>query len=295
MTAGEEDTPEFEIDEERIRDLVSDARRSRRTAGVRDVAAAGGRRSTAQLVNDAMLDIESGKRRRVYSTDERPPDVVIRRSRVSTVVLGLLIVAAVFTWKHVLTPPPPPIPGDPVDVVAVLSPAARLAAPLPFEWSTAGADLGERARAIRIGGLIVELERAAGRGDSTVARRFADDIAALVAGLPDGAEAAGLFASVATARLLSSRHALAPFARAAPMALGAWLQGARVAAGNGDVGFFASRQSKESMRLLALIPGASPEVTAASERLETILQRRGLPDFGAAMGALDLLQRELAN
>ncbi len=289
---------EHELDPERLTHLVGGAEPA--PAGrerVREIDAMRRSRSTAQLVEDALLDIESGRRKRKYSTDERPPDVNIRRSRAGVVVLGLLMVVAMFAWKRVLTPPPPPIPGDPVEVVAVLSPAARVSAPMPFEWSAARSDtgsLGERARAIRIGGLIVELERAAARNDST-AQPFADAIAALVAEVPEGAEVAGLFATVPDARLLSSRHALAPFARAAPMALGAWLQGARVAVAGGDAGFFASQRSRESLRLLLSMAAASPEVAAASDRLQTILHRRGLPDFAAAAGALDVLQRELAN
>lgn len=264
---------------------------------MRDVGASGRGKSMAELAAAAVADIESGKRQRTYSTDERPPDVVIRRSRVSTVVLGLLIVVAIFTCKRTLTPPPPPIPGDPVDIVAVLSPAARADSALPFEWTSARSDtgaLGERERAVRIGALLVELERAALRADST-AQRYADAIAALVADVPEGTETAALFATVADARQLSSRRALAPFAREAPMALGAWLHGARVAAAFGDAGFFASLRSKESLRLLMGLPGTSAEVAAARDLLQTILQRRGRPDFAAAGGALEVLEREMAN
>jgi hypothetical protein len=138
------------------------------------------------------------------------------------------------------------------------------------------------------------MERALARDDST-AHEHSDAIAALLGSVPDAGEVAALFATVDDARLLTTRAALAPFARAAPMALGAWLQGARVAATAGDGGFFASLRSRESLRLLMLLPEPSPEVNAGRERLQAILNRRGRPDFTAAIGALEALQRELAN
>jgi hypothetical protein len=280
-------------EEEKLRHLVGGHDAPRRTSGTREIRDSG-RRSLAEIAELAVADIESNKPRRKYSTDDRPPEVVIRRSRVGIVALGLLIVVAIFTWKKTLTPPPPPIPGDPVEIVAVLSPAARGSAALAPEWSTIASGLGERARAVRIGALIVEMERAVTRDDST-AHTHSEAISALLANTPDAAEVAGLFATLEDARQLTSRAALAPFARAAPMALGAWLQGARVAAAAGDAGFFASQRSRESVRLLLLLPNVSPEVQAARERLDAILLRRGRPDFAAAIGALEVLQRELAS
>jgi hypothetical protein len=280
-------------EEEKLRHLVGGHEPQPKKETAREIGAASAGKSMAELAAAAIADIESDKARRKYSTDDRPADVRIRRSRVGVVALGLLIVVGIFAWKRTLTPPPPPIPGDPIEVVAVLSPAARLSAALAPEWS-AGAELGERERAIRIGALIVEMERAVSRDDST-AHEHSDAISALLAGVPEATEVAALFARVEDARLLTTRAALAPFAREAPTALGAWLQGARVAATAGDVGFFASRRSRESLRLLLLLPGVSPEVQAARERLDTVLRRRGRPDFGAAIGALEVLQRELAN
>jgi hypothetical protein len=287
-------------EEEKLRHLTgahdSDGPK-RRTSGTREIGNTLGEKSLGELAAAAIADIESNKPRRKYSTDERPPDVVIRRSRISTVILGILIVVGVFVGKRALTPPPPPIAGDPVEVFAVLSPAARITPALTPEWSSARGDegaLGERERAIRIGALIVEMERAVAREDST-AHVHAEAIAALVAEVPDAAEVAGLFANIADARALSSRRALAPFAREAPMALGAWMQGSRVAAAAGDAGFFASLRSRESMRLLLSLPGVSPEVETARGLLDTILRRRGRPDFIAVSGALEILQRELAN
>jgi hypothetical protein len=284
-------------EEEKLRHLVGGHEGpKRRTSGTREIGGSA-ELSMDELAAAAIADIESNKPRRKYSTDDRPPEVHIGRSRVSTVILGVLIVVAVFVARNALKPLPPPIPGDPVEVAAVLSPAARAASALVPEWTSAhgpNGPIGERERAIRIGGLIVEMERAVARDDST-AQVYSDAISALLSEVPDGAEVAGLFATVDEARLLTSRRALAPFAREAPMALGAWLQGARVAAAAGDVGFFASLRSKESMRLLLGLPSVSPEVETARGMLDTILRRRGRPDFVAVSGALEVLQRELAN
>jgi hypothetical protein len=281
-------------EEEKLRHLVGGHEPQAKQETAREIGAVGGGKSMAEIAAAAIADIESDNARRKYSSDEGPGDVVVRRSRVGIVALGLLIVVGIFTWKRTLTPPPPPIPGDPVEVVAVLSPAARAAPALEPEWSLLAGGLGESERAVRIGSLIVEMERAVARDDST-AHVHSDAIAALLAGVPDAVEVAGLFATLEDARLLTTRAALAPFARAAPMALGAWLQGARVASAAGDAGFFASRRSQESLRLLMLLPGVSPEVQTARERLDAILRRRGRPDFAAATGALEVLQRELAN
>jgi hypothetical protein len=289
-------------EEEKLRHLTGahDASgRPRRNSGAREIGGALSQKSMGELAAAALADIESNKPRRKYSTDEAPPEVVIRRSRVKIVVLGVLVFVLVRVASTTLKPGPPPIPGDPVEVFAVLSPAAQAGVPVTPEWSSArageGGTLGERERAIRIGALIVEMERDVARSDSTMAQGHAEAIAAILSEVAEGSDAAGLFTNLKEARALSSRHALAPFAREAPMALGAWIQGARVAALLGDAGFFASLRSRESMRLLLGMQGVTPEVQTARDLLDTILRRRGLPDFTAASGALEILQRELAN
>lgn len=287
-------------EEEKLRHLIgghTDGPR-RRNSGTREIGDVGSGKSMGELAAAAIEDIRSDKARRKYSTDERPPEVTIGRSRLSIAVLGVTVFVAVRVAMSTFKPLPPPIPGDPVDVVAILSPASQSGVPVTPEWSAAHVDtgaLGERERAVRIGALIVEMERGIARSDSLGAQASADAIAALVADVPDGAEVAGLFAHLEDARLLSSRAALAPFARAAPMALGAWLHGARIATITRDAGFFASLRSKESMRILLEMSQVSPEVETARDRLDKVLRVRGRPDFAAAAGALEIIQRELAN
>ncbi|MHB1313695.1 MAG: hypothetical protein ACYC3L_16875, partial [Gemmatimonadaceae bacterium] len=211
-----------------------------------------------ELIGDAMAEIEKERGpRRKYSTSERPPDVVIRRRRRSYLVLAVACAIAVVAWQRVLHRPPP-VPSDPVELVAVLSPVAAAMPALAPEWSaTRGVSdsLTERGRAVRIGALLVELERSFVRGDSS-APVPGDAIAALLADQSDGAEVGALFAGgTADARRPEARHALAPLVRIAPMGIGGWLQAGRVAAAAGDAGFFASTRSKESLRLLLTIPG----------------------------------------
>ncbi|MFA6165458.1 MAG: hypothetical protein WC700_02500 [Gemmatimonadaceae bacterium] len=291
------DTP---LDEDRLRELVGDAPRA--DAGgdaVYDVAVAGrSPKRVEALAAAAVAAIEAERRpRRKYSGDERPPDVVIRRRRTSYVVLAMACAGAVFAWSRVLHRPPP-VPSDPVELVAVLSPAAAAGPAVTPEWSLVRGvsdSLSERGRAVRIGALLVEFERAWVRNDLS-AQAPGDAIAALLANEPDGAEVGALFAGGPTeARLPTARHALTPHVRAAPMGVGGWLQAARVAAAAGDAGFFAGTRSRESLALLLDMPGVTPDVQAARDRLDKLLRRRGRPDFAAAADALELLQRELAN
>lgn len=286
------------LDEDHLRELIGDAPSAEPDA-VHEIAAPvrtpqGVEALAAQAV--AAIEAERGPRRK-YSGKERPPDVVIRRKHTSYVILAVVCAIAAFAWSRVLRRPPP-VPSDPVDLVTVLSPVAAASPARAPEWSAVRGvsdSLSERGRAMRIGALIVEFERAWVRADSS-APVFGDAIAALLADQPDGAEVGALFAGgSAEARLPSARHALAPLVRAAPMGVGGWLQAARVAAAVGDAGFFAGTRSKESLSLLLELPGVTPETQSARDRLDKLLRRRGRPNFVAVSDALDLLQRELAN
>lgn len=244
----------------------------------------------------AAIEAERGPRRK-YSTDERPPDVVIKRKHVSYVLLPVVCGIAFVVWSRVLHRPPP-VPSDPVELAAALSPAAAASPALSPEWNVVRGvsdSLSERGRAVRVGALLVELERAWTRADSSAAVP-GDGIAALLADQPDGAEVGALFAGgTAESRLPSARQSLAPFVRTAPMGVGAWLQAGRVASAARDAGFFASARSKESLALLLEMPGVSAEGQAARDRLDKLLHRRGRPNFAAVADALEFLQRELAN
>ncbi len=288
------------LDEDRLRELIGDAPSANADGDtVHEIAVrARSPKAAAALAAAAVAAIEAehGPRRK-YSASTRPPDIVIRRRRTSYVVLPVACAIAVFAWSRVLHRPPP-VPSDPVDLVMLLSPVAVAGPALAPEWSAVRGvsdSLSERGRAVRIGALLVEFERASVRGDSS-APAFGDAIAALLADQPDGADVGARFAGgTADARLPSARHALAPLVRAAPMGIGGWLQAARVAASVGDAGFFASTRSKESLALLLEAPGVTPEARAARDRLDQLLQLRGRPNSAAVSGALELLQRELAN
>lgn len=287
------------LDLERLKELVGEpAAPAGDNEFVHEIAPAGSPKSVEKLAAAAVAAIEAdvGPRRK-YSSAVRPPALEVNRKRTSYYLLALVtLVAAIVGYRTLHRPPP--VPGDPVALVAVLSPAAAASAGLAPEWSaTRGVSdsLSERGRAVRIGALLVEFERASARGDST-AQRWADAIAALLADQPDGIEAAAIFAGGgAVARLPDARHKLAPLVRAAPMAVGGWLQAARVASAAGDAGFFASVKSRESLAMLLAMRGVSPEVQAARDRLQQLLRRRGRPDFAVVADALELIQAELAN
>jgi hypothetical protein len=288
------------LDEDRLRELIGDAPPANADGDVVHEIAVPARSpkvvKALAAAAVAAIEAERGSRRK-YSANERPPDFVIRRRRTSYVGLAIVCAIAAFVWSRVLRRPPA-VPSDPVELVTVLSPAAAASPPLAPEWSAVRGvsdSLSERGRAMRVGALLVELERAWMRGGSSAAAS-GDGIAALLAGQPDGAEVGAIFAGgSAEARLPAARHALSPLVRVAPMGVGGWLQAARVAAAAGDAGFFASTRSKESLALLLEVPGVTPETEAARDRLDKLIHRRGRPNFAAVSEALELLQRELAN
>lgn len=287
------------LDLERLKELVGEpAEAVGDDEVVHEIAPARRPRSLDNLAAAAMTAIEAdvGPRRK-YSPAVRPPALEVNRKRTSYYLLALVtLVAAIVGYR--LLHRPPPVPSDPIALVAVLSPAAAASAGLAPEWSVmrgVSDSLSERGRAVRVGALLVEFERATARGDST-AQRWADAIAALLVDQPDGVEVAAIFAGGGdAARAPDARHKLAPLVRAAPMAIGGWLQAARVASAAGDAGFFASARSREMLAMLLATPGVSPEVQTARDRLEQLLSRRGRPDFAVAADALQLIQSELAN
>ena len=290
--------PDKPLDVERLKELIVDPSAPRGEGeAVHEIAPARKKLSVEELAAAAVAEIEAERGpRRKYSTAERPV-LVIDRKRGSYVFLALALGIAAFVWFRVLHRPPP-VASDPVELVAVLSPAAAASPAIAPEWSLVRGvsdSLSERGRAMRVGALLVEFERSWVRGDSS-AQPIADAIAALLADQPDGSEAAALFGSGSdNARSPDARRALAPLVRAAPMGIGGWLQAARVAAAMGDAGFFASVKSRKTRAALLAMPGVTPEVQAARDRLDELLRRRGRPPFAVVADALELLQRELAN
>ncbi len=291
--------PDKPLDIERLKELVGQPQASADGDEFVHQIAAPRRKpeSVDQLAAAAVAAIEASRGpRRQYSSDA-PPVMVIDRKRGSYVFLAIAIGVAIWVGLR-LVHRTPPVPSDPVELVAALSPRTVATPGLAPDWDAvrgASESLGERARAVRIGALLVEFERASVRDDST-AQPAAEGIAALLVNEVDGAEVAGIFAGGGReARSPEARHKLAPLVRAAPMGVGAWLQASRVAAAAGDIGFFAGVRSRESLALLLAMPGITPDVEAARDRLDTLLHRRGRPDFAAVADALALIQRELAN
>jgi hypothetical protein len=143
---------------------------------------------------------------------------------------------------------------------------------LPDAWNsgpwtaTRGASdpLTRATRAVRLGAHLVDLELAAREGDAR-AGPLAADIAALLDGVPAGAPAAAIYRSV-------SQRAAAPFDSLATLlergrvatsalaggdlvAVGAWVEAARIAAARHDARFFQDDASRDMLARAARLSG----------------------------------------
>jgi hypothetical protein len=164
----------------------------------------------------------------------------------------------------------------------------------PSPWGStrsAGDPLTPRARAVRIGARLVELELAL-RGRDPGAARLAAQVSSLVVELPGSGPAISIFRQV-------QQRAGAPWSELEPLVeqgseaaaalageddvrLGAWLQAARIAAGREDIGFFRTRATEAALDRLR----EDPATRASAERTRVLASSEGAPDWGA-------LEREL--
>jgi hypothetical protein len=167
--------------------------------------------------------------------------------------------------------------------------AALLARPgLPAGWDAApwtaarspDETLDPHARAVRVGARITDLEAAAAAGDSLGARQAAADLGALLGALPAGGPAASVYgelrrragepaAALAPLRQRGRRTA-ARLAGEEGVALGAWAEGARLAAARRDEGFFRSDAARGALERF-IRPTAPPEVRAGAEGIRAAL------------------------
>jgi hypothetical protein len=189
---------------------------------------------------------------------------------------------------------------DPGRYAALLSrpvvPAGWDAAP----WTAArapGETLDPRARAVRIGARITDLEAAAAAGDSLAARQAAADVGALLGALPAAGPAASVYdelrrrAGEPAAALASTREqgrrTAARLAGEEGVTLGAWAQAARLAAGQRDAGFFRARATRRVLERAARDEALPAEARAGVERIRLALAATPVPDWGT-------LEREAA-
>jgi hypothetical protein len=182
--------------------------------------------------------------------------------------------------------------------------AALLARPgLPAGWNgtpwtaarAAGETMEPRARAVRIGARLTDLEAAAAAGDSLAARRAAADVGALLEPLPAAGPAMAVFATLAgragepAAERADGRRTAARLAGEAGVALGAWAEAARLAAARRDEAFFRARATRDALAHAAGDATLPAEARGAAGQMRAALAA-GAWDWGAlAAGAARIL------
>jgi hypothetical protein len=148
-----------------------------------------------------------------------------------------------------------------------------------------------RARAVRIGARLVELELAL-RGGDPAAARTAAQVAILLGELPGSGPVVSIFRDIQgragapwaelEPQVEHGREAAAAMAGEDDVRLGAWLQAARIAAGRQDAAFFRTRAAKAALGRLEDDPATAP----AAERIRTLTNAEGAPDWDALGGEL---------
>lgn len=196
-------------------------------------------------------------------------------------------------------------PAGPAQVAMLLTGAPTS---MPDEWNrrpwTAARSpedpLTPEARSVRLGAVLLELEVAARAGDEGAAR-LSEEAALLLAGFPGAGPAASIYRTVAgrLADAPAEAAALLPEGEAAALAIadaervriGAWLQGARMAAARHDAAFFRTRATGAAIeRLESLSAGA--EEAEQLQRIRRALDAEDAPDWtDIQSAATDLLAR----
>ena len=161
--------------------------------------------------------------------------------------------------------------------------------------------LSARARGVRIGARIVDLELLA-RARDTSTTRIALQLAALLEAIPAGGVAASAYRSLAAQGDVSpSGDALGSAASFAervagvlPVRVGAWIEAARIAAAQRNAAFFQSMKREEIERAIESLP--TPPASAKSAFSELIRLLDASPrDWPAVENALSALLREVAD
>jgi len=182
--------------------------------------------------------------------------------------------------------------------------AALLRRPgVPAEWDAApwaatravDGPLDPRARAVRLGARITDLQASAAARDAAGTRQAAADVAALLDSLPAAGAAAAVYDEVGRRAgepaaalepvLERGRRTAARLAGEDGVALGAWAEAARLAAARRDAAFFRSRDTRAALDRAAPSGAVPPAARAALDRLRSA--SAGEPDWTA-------LQRDAA-
>jgi hypothetical protein len=159
--------------------------------------------------------------------------------------------------------------------------------PSPWGSTRSASDpMTPRARAIRIGARLVELELAL-RGQDPAAARTAAQVAILLGELPGSGPAVSIFRDIQARagapwaelepQMKQGSEAAAVMAGEEDVRLGAWLQAARIAAARKDVDFFRTRATEAALRRLQ----DDPATRVAVERIRILTSAEGAPDWDA--------------
>ncbi|HEY0025212.1 MAG TPA: hypothetical protein VGB24_20020 [Longimicrobium sp.] len=164
--------------------------------------------------------------------------------------------------------------------------------PSPWGSTRSASDpMTPRARAVRIGARLVELELAV-RGQDPAAARTAAQVAILLGELPGSGPAVSIFRGIQDRagapwaelepQMEQGSEAAAAMAGEDDVRLGAWLQAARIAAGREDAEFFRARATEAALGRL----DADPATGEHAQRIRTLVSSEGAADWDALEGRL---------
>jgi hypothetical protein len=175
-------------------------------------------------------------------------------------------------------------------------------------WSTtrgAADPLTPRARAVRVGARLTDLELAVNAGDSAATALLAAEIAALLEDVPASGPLAALYRDVGrragqspdqlNSLLEQGRDWVAQLLGEDYVSLGAWAEAARVAAARRDTEFFRSRTTAAALDRATSISTSGPAVVTSTGRIQAAIKAEGALDWGALEAELTKFLRVLAN
>jgi hypothetical protein len=163
----------------------------------------------------------------------------------------------------------------------------------PSPWTATrgtGETLAPRARGVRLGARLTDLDASASARDSAAVRQAAADVAAILADLPASGPAASVYSEIgrrageppsSLAPLLArGRRSVARLAGDDAVRLGAWAEAARLAAVARDAAFFRAKPTRDELDRASLLPDLPPSAAAALGRLSAEA-RAGVPEWPA--------------
>jgi hypothetical protein len=166
-------------------------------------------------------------------------------------------------------------------------------------WSTtrgAGDPLTPQARAVRVGARLTDLELAVRARDAASTALLAAEIATLLQDVPASGPLAAVYREIERRAgepserleplLQQGRDSVAQILGEDFVGLGAWAEAARVAVARRDEAFFRSRTTAAVVSYIMEHASLDANVRGSVDRIQTTVDAKGAPDWGA-------LEREL--